>query len=315
MQHNDWLFYIQPSSGLLFTKKTEDNNYLYTIATTIRKNYALYNSEGEGHLIDHLQNDCIPTNLRLNRKTKSLVATFNNPELSETTIKKEQSDWKNSFIGNTTILDNNKLLRFISQEEFTIFIASDGSVHNYEGTFGIAISDGSSLVATNNGKFYSVDFCESSYRSELYAMLSGVLTFKSLCIHSNIIHRAKIRLQLISDCKTLVNKVNNRLQNRRTTNQHRDSDFDLELHLLHELQSLNTSNTIISITHVRSHQELKKVKSALSHSEFLNRIADNLTKTARAHRRKSKYISLPQNPIDFTINNIPINSKYALRSK
>jgi hypothetical protein len=120
---------------------------------------------------------------------------------------------------------------------------------------------------------------------------------------------------MVSDCKTLVNKVNNRLRNRRTTNQHRDSDVDLELQLLYELQSLNTKNTTISITHVRSHQELKKVKSALSPAEFLNTIADNLTKTARGHRRKSSYISLPQNPIDFKINNIPISSKFALRSK
>jgi hypothetical protein len=146
-------------------------------------------------------------------------------------------------------------------------------------------------------------------------MLSGVLTFKSICTQSNTLQRAKIKLQLISDCKTLVNKVNNILRNRRTTNQHRDSDVDLELQLLYELQSLISNNTTISITHVRSHQELKKVQSALSHAEFLNSIADNLTKTARVHRRKSTYISLPQNPIDFTIHNIPINSKYALRSK
>jgi hypothetical protein len=192
IQNNDWLFYIQPSSGLLFTKKNDDNNYLYTIATTTRKNYVIYNSEGKRHLIDHIPNDCILTNLRLIRKKKLLVATFNNPDLSETIIIKGQPDWKNSFIGNTTILDNNKLKNFISQDEFTIFIASDGGVHNYEGTFGIAISDGTSLLATNNGKFYSVDFCESSYRSELYAMLSGVLTFKSLCIHSNALQRAKI---------------------------------------------------------------------------------------------------------------------------
>jgi phage terminase large subunit-like protein len=44
-------------------------------------------------------------------------------------------------------------------------------------------------------------------------------------------------------------------------------------------------------------------------------MADCLTKKARKFKRKSTYMSLPQNPIDFTINDITINSKYALRSK
>jgi hypothetical protein len=60
-----------------------------------------------------------------------------------------------------------------------IYIASDGGVHNYEGTFGVVLSDGISSFAQNSGKFYSVDFCASSYRSELYAMLAEVLSFKS----------------------------------------------------------------------------------------------------------------------------------------
>jgi hypothetical protein len=120
---------------------------------------------------------------------------------------------------------------------------------------------------------------------------------------------------MVSDYKTLINKVSNRLKSRRTTNQHWDSDVDQELQLLYELQNLISRNMTISITHVRSHQELKKVKSTLSHAEFLNTTADNLTKVARKFRRITTYTSLPQNPIDCTINNATINAKYALRSK
>jgi hypothetical protein len=40
-----------------------------------------------------------------------------------------------------------------------------------------------------------------------------------------------------------------------------------------------------------------------------------LTKAARKYRSKTTYTSLPQDPIDFTINQSTINSKYALRSK
>jgi hypothetical protein len=87
------------------------------------------------------------------------------------------------------------------------------------------------------------------------------------------------------------------------------------MQLVYELQQLISENHQISITFVRSHQELKKVRSDLSHIELLNIMADNLTKAARKTKRVAKYTSLPQNPIDFTINNITINSKYSIRSK
>jgi hypothetical protein len=57
-----------------------------------------------------------------------------------------------------------------------IYIISDGGVFNYEGTFGVIISDGSLPIASNNGKLYSVDFVESSFRSEMYSMLAGILS-------------------------------------------------------------------------------------------------------------------------------------------
>jgi hypothetical protein len=104
---------------------------------------------------------------------------------------------------------------------------------------------------------------------------------------------------MVSDCKTLVHKINNRLKNRRTTNQHRDSDVDLELQLLHELQNLISRKMTLCITHVHSHQELKNVKSALSHTEFLNTFADTLTKAARKFRHKTTYNSLPQNQFHY----------------
>jgi hypothetical protein len=94
---------------------------------------------------------------------------------------------------------------------------------------------------------------------------------------------------MVSDCKTLVNKVNNRLHNRRTTNQHRDSDVDLELQLLYEFQHPMSNNMIILISHVRSCQELKKAKSFFSHAECMNIMADKLTKAARKYRIKTTY--------------------------
>jgi hypothetical protein len=44
-------------------------------------------------------------------------------------------------------------------------------------------------------------------------------------------------------------------------------------------------------------------------------LLDSLTKTPRKLKRQTIYNSLPNNPIDFTIDNITINSYYALRYK
>jgi ribonuclease HI len=112
-------------------------------------------------------------------------------------------------------------------------------------------------------------------------MLSGVLSFKSLQESAFLQPGANIILKLVSDSRTLVNKINKRLHNRRTTNQHYDSDVDLELQLVHELEKLISANFQISIGFVSSHQELKKVNSDLSHIELLNVMADSLTKSAR----------------------------------
>jgi hypothetical protein len=244
-----------------------------------------------------------------------LIASFNHSVTTGRVIPTNKLQWMDCFVENIKITDKDRLLQLFSQDELTIYIASDGGVFNYEGTFGVIFSDGVTSIAQNNGKFYSVDFCESSYRSEIFAMLSGIFSFKLLCSYTEIQSGEKITIKLSSDCRTLVTKINNRLKNRRTTNQHRDSDVDLELQLVYELQQLLSSDVKITIEYVRSHQELKKVKSSLSHPEQMNIAADNLTKLARKFKRKTIYSSLPQNPVDFTIDNKTINSKYALRSK
>jgi ribonuclease HI len=244
-----------------------------------------------------------------------MTATFNNLDSDKNIIMKDLPNWKDYFLKYTIITDKTRFQSLFSQETFTIIIASDGGVHNYEGTYGVVLSNGASQFATNHGKIYSVDFCESSYRLELYAMLAGILTFKSLHTLSGIDSSTKITVKIFSDNKELVKKVNNRLRNTRKTNQHRNSDVDLELKLMHEIQNLLLINITISVGLVRSHQEMRKVKSKLSHIEVLNIIADDLTKKARKYRLKSTNSSLHKNPIDFTINNVTINSKYALCSK
>jgi hypothetical protein len=110
-------------------------------------------------------------------------------------------------------------------------------------------------------------------------------------------------------------RTTNRRKLRRTVNQHRDSDVDLELQLLHEIKMLEEEGFTFIVQLVKGHQELVKQRSALSHAELMNVLADNLTKQARQAKSESNYITLPKNSIDFIINNDVISSKYATRSK
>jgi ribonuclease HI len=306
--------YVQMSTGSLFTMS---NGTYYHIPCESRKKTSTTHKNIRNHCqsTHDLPGNCIPISLRFSPKRNILIATVSSSTSPERIIIKDTPHRTNRFIENTIVTDAIKFRQLFSQEDLTIYVASDGGVHNYEGTFGVIMSDGSSPFAKNHEKFYSVDFCESLCRSELFAMLAGILSFKSLCYLAEVRSTTKFKFKIFSDSRILVNKINNRLSNRRTTNQHRDSDVDLELQIISELTLLMSKNYQISIGFVCSHQELKKLKSDLSHIELLNIMADKLTKSARKLKRKGKYTSLPQNPIDFTINNITINSKYSLRSK
>jgi ribonuclease HI len=142
----------------------------------------------------------------------------------------------------------------MQQADSHIYIVSDGGVYNYEGTYGVVISDGTNPLIKNYGKLYSVDFCESSYRSELYAMLAGIITLQAVSKEYGEISGDNTTVHLVTDNKALVRKINNRLKNKRTTNQHRDSDVDLELQLMHEIYQLQSNNLHITISFARSHQ-------------------------------------------------------------
>jgi ribonuclease HI len=309
---NTWQYYIHPISGCLYTK--EDDMYYYMFPLIFRKNYATYDDEGDCYGVSNLPSECYPAAIRHNKSKRIYIANYSTIQ-NKSAAAKDDLHWTDPFLDHTIIADTQKTIELMSKMDSNIYIVSDGGVYNYDGTFGVVISDGTNPLIKNHGKLYSLDFCESSYRSELYAMLAGVLTLQAVSNEYGELSGNHVKVHLLSDNKALVRKISNRLKNRRTTNQHRDSDVDLELQLMHEILKLQSQNITIKVAFVRSHQELRKVKSALSHVESLNVLADSLTKAARKFKRPTTYISLPKNPIELTINNKNINSYYAHRSK
>jgi hypothetical protein len=59
-----------------------------------------------------------------------------------------------------------------------INIVSDGGVHNYNSNFGMVIAIKLKAVAMNIGKTYSVAFHKSSYHSEIYGVLAGIVSIR-----------------------------------------------------------------------------------------------------------------------------------------
>jgi hypothetical protein len=53
-------------------------------------------------------------------------------------------------------------------------------VYDYKGTFGVVISDVDKPIAQNLGTLYSPECYETSHRSEIYAMLAGVVSLSAL---------------------------------------------------------------------------------------------------------------------------------------
>jgi hypothetical protein len=98
------------------------------------------------------------------------------------------------------------------------------------------------MVATNHGKLYSPEFYESSYRSELFSVLAGMVTLCAI-IGRGIKIKQQSLINIYCDNKLIIKRIRERCTIRRTVNQHRDAEVDLELQVLHEIKMLETTTS------------------------------------------------------------------------
>jgi hypothetical protein len=61
--------------------------------------------------------------------------------------------------------------------EQDVHVITDGGVNFYKGTNGFVISDSISVLAKNHMLIYSIDFHQYLFRSEMYTLLAGIVTF------------------------------------------------------------------------------------------------------------------------------------------
>jgi hypothetical protein len=109
--------------------------------------------------------------------------------------------WREEILQHFQVLDMTKFYKDLDNKDITINIVSDGGVHDYHSNFGFVIATKSTIVTQNMGQIYSVEFHESSYRSELYGMLAAIVSFNHLLeIYKITIPREK-RVYFLCDNK------------------------------------------------------------------------------------------------------------------
>jgi hypothetical protein len=189
----------------------------------------------------------------------------------------------------------------IADKDKTLYIVSDGGVYNCQSNFGAVIAASLSPLAHTYGKIYSIDFYESSYWSELYGMLAGVVMLQHILQTESLTLLEEKKIQIYCDNRSVVNKINERMKYCRTVNQHRHPDTDIEIQLIHQLQLLKEQKSKIKIEHVNGHQDNNPLQRTLRTEEHLNIYADDLTHKSRVLPTVSKYISFPENRVNLFI--------------
>jgi ribonuclease HI len=143
----------------------------------------------------------------------------------------------------------------IQTEDSIINITTHGGVHDYNGMFGVVIHQDGNIIATNHCKLYVPELYESSYRSEIYAMLAGLVTLRSVIdILGEDTRMNKVTIQ--TDNKSLLKRPKKtRREFKMTANDYRNADIDIVLQLLEEFKSLEEKTSQVTMTYIKGHQK------------------------------------------------------------
>lgn len=255
-----------------------------------------------------LPDDVVPVDIQKNNESICFHFQITNEKI-KAAQPSDENKWRRVILQHLQVLDMTSFYNDLHNDNITINIVSDGGVHQYHSNFGLVIASKSRIVAQNLGQIYSVEFHESSYRSELYGMLAAVVSFNHILEEYKITIPREKRINFFCDNKSVIKLINARRDCRRTINQHRYPDVDIEQQLMYELNALSKKATYIEILHVKGHQD-KDTQRHLTTEEALNVEADELTHQARRLPHITTYTPFPTNKVNLVLNNQYINSHY-----
>jgi hypothetical protein len=108
----------------------------------------------------------------------------------------------------------------------------------------------------------------------------------------------------------MLQRIYRQRRKKRTVNQYKGPDLDVEMQVLHELEQLKAQGNTVQLCFVREHQEMKKTKCDLDHNEQMNVKADKLTKKARSLELQTIYHRFPCIRADLAISTEYITGHY-----
>lgn len=221
--------------------------------------------------------------------------------------------WRSDILMHWSSVPVPQLIRLLAQNT-TLYLASDGafSEENMTGAYGVVIATNVEELMTGQGSAPGALHLHSSFRSELYGLLAGCLLLAEIIKYYNLPVQQNQQLKIYIDNKGVVDRVNKHRRTPVTLREMLDTDIDIELQILHELQDLTTIGLqIVPLTHVKAHQDRHKQLSDLSREAQLNVQADHLAAQVHTDQLITIPYSVPE-AVHATlfINDIPITSKY-----
>jgi hypothetical protein len=123
----------------------------------------------------------------------------------------------------------------------------DGGVYESKATFRVVISNGKQALVTNYGTLYCFPHYESPTRSELYAILAGLVILSAVAKQLNIQQTAHRMISLYKDNQRMISRIYRRNKMKRTVNQHKDPDLDLEIQIIAELEELKSRGNTVQL--------------------------------------------------------------------
>jgi hypothetical protein len=158
------------------------------------------------------------------------------------------------------------------------------------------------------GKLYSIDFYRTSHCSKRYAILAGLVTIQTILQWYHIPVAGSMQIQIHRDNQIVVRKIQPRLGRRRTVNQFKIADVDVELQVMHTISELRRAGLRISIQQIQSRHTSKSKQ--FNHEERMHIKADVLAKKATGMTKVKQYHSFPINRVDLAVNHQTITSNY-----
>jgi hypothetical protein len=166
-QTNEWLAYHCVTKCSFIITETPGQYREYT-PTKSRSNSSTISSNSSYIPLNDIPSNYTPADKYINsdyvtvktgrRNGSSSIAQETKPGTGN-----NKQDWLSTIIQNCNILNEERARALINHPTDPIIISSDGGTHNYQGTLGLVISDGTTPLNINFGKLYSPVFYESSF--------------------------------------------------------------------------------------------------------------------------------------------------------